>query len=318
MWTIVRLLCAGTFILATAHAQGLPEGLITVVVPFAAGGSADAAMRLYADAFARDTGHTLVIENRPGGGGVVAAMAVKTARPDGRTLRLADIGPDAILPSMQALDYDPIKDFRQITLLFTWPQFLVVPANSPADSVTELIALGHKKPAGLSFGSQGPGSGGDLLGTMFETATGTPLVHVPYKGGGPLSLDLATGRVDLAFTSYREMRSAKGEGKIKFLAVASADRSPALPDVPSMAELGYASVELSPWFGLDAPARTPDATINVLHDALAKVATSPDVISRLKDDAIELKIGSPSEFAKFIRSETQRFRTVIKSPMHAD
>lgn len=320
MITGLRLAVVALCVVCAAQAQDrFPSAPITVVVPFAAGGSADAAVRLFADVVGREIGESVIVENRGGGGGVVAAMAVKAARPDGYTLRLADIGPDAILPSMQAVNYDTLKDFRPITLLFSWPQFLVVPATSPAHNVAELIALAHAKPGGLSQGSQGVGSGGYLLGAMLQIATGAPLVDVPYKGGGPLALDLATGRLDFAFASYRESRAALEAGKETALAVASPHRSAALPQVPTMAEAGYPSVELAPWFGLVAPAGTPDSAIQKLHDAFAQAAKDPALAHRLSEDAIEIRIDTPEEFTAWIVSERARLGKIVKTiGVHGD
>jgi len=309
-----RILLALAALSGVAYAQQpFPAAPITIVVPFSAGGSADFATRLYADVVARSTGYRIVIEDRPCGGGVVTAMAVKAARPDGYTLRLADIGPDTVLPSMQTVDYDPLKDFRQITMLFSWPQFLVVPASSRANSVADVIALAKSRLHGLNCGTQGVGSGGDLLCAMFQMATKAPLVRVPYKGGGPLALDLTTGRIDMAFTAYREYRAAAADGKVKFLAIASPRRVPMLPAVPTIAEEGLPSVELSPWFGLDAPAGTPDAVIARLHDAFAAAAKDPVLNRRLAEDSIETRIDTPAEFAKFIASERARLGAVIKA-----
>lgn len=318
MWTWTRTaIGAAGFLLALvggAWAQAAyPSRPITIVLPFSAGGSADAAMRLYGELFSRNTGAHIVIENRGGGGGAIAAMSVKKAQPDGYTLRLADIGTDAILPLLQKQDYDPIKDFSPITLLLSWPQFLVVPATSPAHSVADVVALARSKPGGLSHGSQGAGSGGHLLGAMFQTATGATLVHVPYKGGGPLSIDLIGGRVDLAFTSYREMKPALADGRVRVIAVASPNRVSLLPDVPTMAEAGYPSVVLSPWFGLVAPTGTPEPIIRKLHDQFAKAATDPQIRKRLGEEAIEVHIGTPAEFRSLIVSETQRLSKVVNT-----
>lgn len=293
--------------------EKFPSGPVTIVVPFSAGGSADAAVRLFTAAAGRHTGEKFIVENRDGGGGVVAAMAVKSARPDGYTLRLADIGPEAILPNMQKLDYDPLKDFRPITQLFAWHQFLLVPSSSPAHSVADLIRLARAKPGGLSQGSQGVGSGGYLLGAMLRMAAGITIVDVPYKGGGPLALDLATGRLDLAFGAYREARSALAQGEERALAVASANRSAVMPQIPTMAEARYPTVELAPWFGLVAPAGTPDSVVKYLHEAFAISASDPYLQKRLGADAIEIKTGTPAEFAALIASEQLRLGKIVKA-----
>lgn len=310
----IRIVLALAILGGVAYAQQpFPAAPITIVVPFSAGGSADFATRLYSDVVGRSTGYRIVIENKPGGGGVVAAMAVKAARPDGYTLRLADIGPDTVLPSMQPVDYDPLKNFRQITMLFSWPQFLVVPASSPAKSVADVVALAKSKLHGLNCGTQGVGSGGDLLCAMFQMATKAPLVRVPYKGGGPLALDLTTGRIDMAFAAYREYRAAAADGKVRFIAVASPRRISVLPAVPTMGEAGLPSVELSPWFGLDAPAETPDAVIGKLHDVFAAAAKDGALSRRLTEEAIETRIDTPNEFAKFIAAERTRLGAVIEA-----
>lgn len=310
LWIVAVSLALGD--VATAQAQ-YPTAPVTIVLPFSAGGSSDVAMRLYADLVGRNTGQRFLIENRAGGGGAIAAMTVKNARPDGYTLRMSDIGADAILPHLQKLSYDPTKDFRPITILLSWPQFLTVPENNPANSVAELIALARSKPGGLSHGSQGVGSGGHLLGALFQIATKAPLIHVPYKGGGPLSLDLFAGRVEVAFTSYREIRPVLREHKVKILGIASPHRSPLLPQVPTMAELGYPSVELAPWFGLSAPAATPDAVVAKLHAEFAKAAKDPGVVRRLGEDAIEAQSSTPAEYGALIASESKRLGEVIKT-----
>jgi tripartite-type tricarboxylate transporter receptor subunit TctC len=316
MWTRTATGVVGALLalVGSAWAQApYPSRPITIVLPFSAGGSADAAMRLYGELFTRNTGTHVVIENRGGGGGAIAAMTVKKAQPDGYTLRLADIGADAILPLMQKQDYDPIKDFSPIAVLLSWPQFLIVPASSPAHTVADVVALARSKSSGLSHGSQGAGSGGHLLGAMFQMATGAPLVHVPYKGGGPLSIDLIGGRVDLAFTSYREAKPALADGRVRVIAVASPHRVSLLPDIPTMAEAGYPSIELSPWFGLVAPAGTPEPIIRKLHDEFAKAATDPQLRKRLGEEAIEVHSSTPAEFRSLIDSETQRLGKVVNT-----
>ena len=308
LWTAAAMLASVS--VAGAQAQ-YPSAPVTIVLPFSAGGSSDVAMRLYADLVGRNTGQRFLIDNRAGGGGTIAAMAVKNARPDGYTLRMSDIGADAILPHLQKLSYDPVKDFKPITVLLSWPQFLTVPENNPANSIAELIALSHSKPSGLTHGSQGVGSGGHLLGALFQIATKAPLIHVPYRGGGPLSLDLFTGRVDLAFTSYRELRPVLNEHKVKILGIASPHRSPLLPNVPTMAELGYPSVELAPWFGLSAPAATPDAVVIRLNAEFAKAARDPVIVRKLAEDAIEAQSSTPAEYGALIASESKRLGEVI-------
>ena len=175
------------------------------------------------------------------------------------------------------LSYDPIKDFRPITLMWSFPQLLAVPLDSPARSVAELVALAKSKPGGLSFASQGSGSGGHLLGEMFKVRTGANMVHIPYRGAGPAALDLAAGRVDFFFVSYSSVLPFLQAGKVRVIAVTSPKRLPALPDAPTMREVGFAGIELDAWFGLVAPAGTPDPVIDKLNAAFVQAVRDPDV-----------------------------------------
>jgi tripartite-type tricarboxylate transporter receptor subunit TctC len=294
-----------------AIAQDYPNRPITIVMQFPAGGTADAAIRLFADVVGRNLGARVIIDNRSGGGGTVAAMAVKQARPDGYTLRLIDIGADVILPLLQDVPYDPARDFAPITSVMSWGQFLMVPAASPAHDVKGLLALARS--GDLTYGSQGFGSGGHLLGAMFQMAAGAPLIHVPYKGGGPLTIDLIAGRIDMCFTSYREMRQHLADGKVRMLAQASPARSALVPEVPTFAELGIAGVELSPWFGLAAPAGTPADIVQTLAAAFAKAANDPGLLERLSREGIDVHVGTPAALAGLIAADRQRLGAVIKS-----
>jgi tripartite-type tricarboxylate transporter receptor subunit TctC len=313
-WT-APLIAIGGLLLASAigaHAQKLPDGPITVVIPFSAGGTSDVALRLFVDVIEHNTGRHIVIVNKPGGGGVIAAMAVKGATPDGTTIRLADIGTDAILPALQSVPYDSLKDFEPIALLMSWGQFITVPASSPAHNVKELVEYGKAKPGGLNMGSQGIGSGGHLLGAMFQTATGLKFTHVPFKGGQPLAIDLMAGRVDFAFNSYREMKAPLDEGKVRMLAAASAQRSKSLPDLPTLAEVGIKGVELSPWFGLVAPAGTPKPVVQAIHDAFEIACKDPQLQKRLLPLAIDSDVTTPESFAAYIASERDKYEKVVK------
>ena len=223
-----------------AAAELLSSRPITIVIPFTPGASADTIQRIVAKKVTENTGQILVVESRPGGGGAIGAAAVKQAPPDGHMLFQANAGTHAANVSLYpTLSYDPIKDFRPITLMWSFPQLLTVPLDSPAKSVAELVALAKSKPGGLSFASQGTGSGGHLLGEMLKARTGANMVHIPYRGAGPAALDLATGRVDFFFVSYSSVLSFLQAGKVRVLAVTSPKRLPALPDTPTMREVGF-------------------------------------------------------------------------------
>ena len=297
-----------------ATAELLSSRPITVVIPFTPGASSDTLQRIVNKKVAEDTGQTLVVESRPGGGGVVAAAVVKQAPPDGHTLFQGNAGTHAANASLYAtLPYDPIKDFRPITLLWSFPQLLAVPFDSPAKSVTELVALAKSRPAGLSFASQGTGSGGHLLGEMLKLRTGANMVHVPYRGAAPAGVDLAAGRVDFFFVSYSSLLPFLQSGKVRAIAVTSPQRLPVLPDAPTMTEAGFAGLALDAWFGLLAPAGTPDAVIDKLNAAFVQAVRDPQVIKQMTHQGAEGLASTPAEFATFIASETERFGKVVRA-----
>jgi tripartite-type tricarboxylate transporter receptor subunit TctC len=297
-----------------AAAELLSARPITIIIPFTPGASADTLQRIVARKVTENTGQTLVVESRPGGGGAIGAAAVKQAPPDGHTLFQANSGSHAANAALYStLPYDPIKDFRPITLMWRFPQLLAVPLDSPARSVAELVALAKAKPSGLSFASQGSGSGGHLLGEMLKVRTGANMVHVPYRGAGPGALDLAAGRVDFFFVSYSSVRPFLQAGKVRAIAVTSPERLPALPDAPTMREAGFAGIELDAWFGLVAPAATPDAVIDKLNAAFVQAVRDPDVLQQMSEQGAAAVTNTPTEFSAFIAAETERLGKIVKA-----
>ena len=299
---------------ADAAAQLLSSRPITIIIPFTPGASADTLQRIVGRKVGENTGQTLIVESRPGGGGAIASAAVKQAPPDGHTLLQANSGSHAANVALYpTLPYDPIKDFRPITLMWSFPQLLAVPAESPAKSVSDLVALAKSKPGGLSFASQGSGSSGHLLGEMLKVRTGANLVHVPYRGAGPAGLDLAAGRVDFFFVSYSSVLAFLQAGKVRALAVTSRKRLPALPDAPTMREAGFAGIELDAWFGLLAPAGTPDAVIGKLNAAFVQALRDPEVVRQFTDQGAEPAANTAAEFAAFIAAETERIGKIVRA-----
>jgi tripartite-type tricarboxylate transporter receptor subunit TctC len=299
---------------APATAELLSSRPITIIIPFTPGASADTLQRIVARKVSETTGQIIVVESRPGGGGAIGAAAVKQAPPDGHTLFQANSGTHAANASLYAtLPYDPVRDFRSVTLMWSFPQLLAVPRDSPARTVDELVALAKSKPGGLSFASQGTGSGGHLLGEMFKARTGANMVHIPYRGAGPAALDLATGRVDFFFVSYSSALSFLQAGKIRPLAVTSPKRMPTLPDAPTMREAGYAGIELDAWFGLVAPAGTPDAVVGKLNAAFVQAVRDPEVGKQMAEQGAEPAGTTPEEFAGFIASEIDRFGKIVRT-----
>jgi tripartite-type tricarboxylate transporter receptor subunit TctC len=311
---LAAFLTASPIASTDAVAELLSSRPISIVIPFTPGASSDTLQRLVAKKVTENTGQTIVVESRPGGGGAVGASAVKVASPDGHTLFQANAGSHAANPALYGtLSYDPIKDFRPITLMWSFPQLLAVPLDSPAKSVSELVALAATKPGGLSFASQGTGAGGHLLGEMLKARTGANMVHVPYRGAGPAALDLAAGRVDFFFVAYSSVLPFLQAGKVRLLGVSSPKRLPVLPDIPTMREVGFAGIELDAWFGLVAPAGTPDAVIGKLNAAFVQALRDPGVVQQITDQGAEAVTATPAEFAAFIASEIERMAKIVKS-----
>jgi len=287
---------------------------ITIVIPFTPGASSDTFQRLVAKKVSEDTGQLFVVESRPGGGGAVGALAVKQAVPDGYTLFQANSGTHAANVTLFAnLAYDPVKDFQPITLMWSFPQLLVVPREGGPKSVRELIELADAKPGGLSFGSQGTGSTGHILGEMFKARTGKKMVHVPYRGAGPAGLDVATGRLDFFFVSYSSILPFIQAGKVRVLAVNSAQRLKVTPEVPTLAELGFPGFEIVTWFGLVGPAGIPQPVVAKLHDAFATAVRDPQIAKQFEEQGADAVSNSPEAFAAFIASETDRFGDLVRS-----
>ncbi len=318
MRATIALTCALAAWLAAApiaSAQSdFPSRPITIVVPFPPGGSSDVVTRLVAQKVAENLKVSVVIDNRGGGGGVPAAIAIKQVAPDGYTLFLANNGLFAIMPALTAdIRFDPIKDFLPVTPLFSFPSVLVVPDQSPARTAKDLVALAKTKSGGLNFASQGVGSGGHILGEMLRLNSGAPFTHVPYRGAGPAVTDLTAGNVDLLFSSYVSAIGQVQAGKLRVLGWTALKRSPALPDVPTMAEAGFPGTELEIWQGIVAPLGTPAPILRKLHNEFVKAATSPDVVSKVATQAVEMYTTSPEDFAKLLASDVDRLGKVIRA-----
>jgi tripartite-type tricarboxylate transporter receptor subunit TctC len=299
--------------IAPAQSQSdFPSRPITIIVPFPPGGSSDTVTRLVAQKLGANLKTNVVIDNRGGGGGVPAALAMKQIAPDGYTVFLANNGLFAIMPALTDVRFDPVKDFQPITPLCTFPSVLVVPDGSPARSAKDLVELAKSKPGGLNFASQGVGSGGHVLGEMLRLISGAPFTHVPYRGAGPAVTDLAAGNVDLLFSSYVSAIGQVQAGKLRVLGWTAPKRSPTLPDVPTMAEAGYPGVELVVWHGIVAPLGTPPALVKKLNEEFVKAALSPDVVQKAAAQGVEMSNSSPEEFAKLLADDFDRLGKVIR------
>jgi tripartite-type tricarboxylate transporter receptor subunit TctC len=297
----------------TAQADEYPSRTITLIVPFPPGGSSDIVMRLLAQKVAESLKQTIVIDNRPGGAGNVAAMAIKNAPPDGYLLMMGHTGTHAINPSLYPdLRFDPVKDFQPITALISFNNILTVPEASPAKSAAELVALAKSKPEGLSYGSQGVGTGGHLLGELFAKHSGAKLVHVPYRGIAPAVTDTVAGRMDMLFASYVSTGPHVESGKLRILAIAGTQRHPRIPDIPTMPEAGFPEVQMEQWFGLFAPAGTPVAVIRKLNDEFVKALQSDDVKNKLLPQVVSIIPGKPEDLAAIVARDIVRLGKVVR------
>ena len=297
-----------------AHADAYPTRPIRLIVPFAAGGGNDTVARLVGDSLGKRLGQAVVVDNRPGAGGVVGAEAAARAPADGYTLFLGGVGSHAINPNLHKdLPYDPIKDFAAVSLLASAPLILVVHPSVPAQSVQELIAYAKSHPGKLNYASNGNGSSSHLAAVMFASMTGTDMVHIPYKGLSPALTDLLSGQDQLMFSSVVAILPHVRAGKLRALAVTSRKRMALLPDIPTIAESGVANYETSSWYGILAPAGTPPEIVRRLDDEIVEVLAQDDVRKALAREGAEPVGDTPEEFTAFIRAEKQRMGDVIKS-----
>lgn len=297
----------------SAHADAWPQRPIRLLVPYGPGGSSDVVARAVAVEMSRDLGQQVIVENKGGGQGSIATVEAARARPDGYTLILGHVGTLAVNPTMMPnLSYDPRRDFAPIILLAKLPMVFAVGAKVPAATLPEFVALARAKPGVLNYGSAGNGSAGHLAFEMLKTAAAIDVVHVPYKGTGAQVTDLLAGNIDAAAAGIPGLLPHAQAGKIKIVAVGSAQRLPILPDVPTVAEQGYPGFESSQWFGLLAPAGTPQEAISRLQAAAQRALQTNAVRQRLAHDAAEPSGAGPAEFAAFIDAEERRWSQVVK------
>ncbi len=298
----------------TALAQPWPARPIRMVVPYAAGGAADITARIIGHKMTETLGVAVVVENRGGANGGIGTDFVAKSAPDGYTLLLVASGPIVVNPSLyQKVPYDPIKDLAPVSQITSYQYALVVAANSPIKSVPDLIQRAKASPGKLSYGSTGIGGGGHLAGEQLGTMTGTSLTHVPYKGSAPALADLLGGQLSFTFDTVVTATPQIAGGKLRAFAVSGMKRASALPQLPTMNELGYKGFDITQFQGLFVPAKTDPAIIERLHQAVVQALRQPDVIRRLgTEGGNELVGSSPAEFAKLIKSDSAMYSKLIK------
>jgi tripartite-type tricarboxylate transporter receptor subunit TctC len=317
MRTSIKLVAAALIGLSVgtppARAQIYPSQPIRLIVPFAPGGGMETAVRMVVRKINLSGWPQLIIDNRPGGAGTIAAVATKQAAPDGYTLMLIALSTHAINVSIfPDLRYDPIKDFTPIVPLFSYPSVVAVPANSPARSLADLVEIARTRPGGISYASPGIGTVAHILGLMFENATKTKMVHVPYRGGGPVMTDLLAGRIDFIIQNPSNVTPNVRSGQLRALAVTSKTRLQDLPDVPTMAELGYPDVFLDGWFGIAGPAGLPDEVVRTIHDKFAAALTAPDLGATLAEQGWTVDLLPAGQFRELIKSDIIRLGNLLK------
>ncbi|MFJ1302940.1 Bug family tripartite tricarboxylate transporter substrate binding protein [Pseudomonadota bacterium AL_CKDN230030165-1A_HGKHYDSX7] len=299
--------------LPVAAKADYPDRPVNLLVPFSPGGGTDISARLLAAALQQKLGASVVVDNRPGAGGQIAADLVARAQPDGYTLLFANSGMLAINPWIYKLNAEPTKAFAPVSLFSDLPFVLVVPSTLPAKNVQELVGMARNAPGKHTFASSGTGGAPHLSGEIFQQATGTELMHVPYKGGGPAMTDLMAGRVDMLFASVLETMPYVSAGKLRALAVTGTARSPAMPDVPTIDEAGVRNAQSGSWTAVLAPAGTPQPVIDKLSRAIRDIAEDPAMKAKLEAQGAVAHGSTPKELADLAARERARYGEIIKS-----
>ena len=295
-----------------ALAQPYPQKNITLIVPFPPGGTTDVLARALGFELGKSLGQQVIIESKPGAGATLGADFVAKAKPDGYTLLMGAVHHTIATSVYRRLPYDFQKDLTPITIVALVPNVLVINPQIPANNVRELIALAKASPGKFTYGSNGLGTAQHLIGAQFEQLAGVSMLHVPYKGSGPLATDLLGGQINMSFDTITPVLPHIKAGKMRALAVTTANRSLALPDVPTLAESGLTGFDLGTWFGVLAPAGTPPEIINRLYSEMSKIIQSPNFKKRMDEIGANPVGNTPAQMAAQIKADTERFATLVK------
>ena len=321
MRTCIEVACACVLAISLpAMAQTYPSKPIRLVVPYPPGGGSDTIARPLSQKMSEDLGQQVIIDNRGGAGGNVGMEMVARAAPDGYTIVLALTAQLAVNVSLyRKLPYDPLRDYAPITLLGNGPYILVTHPSLPARSVKDLIALAKARPGQIAYASSGSGSGGHLAMELFKTMTGTDLLHIPYKGGGPALVDLLAGQVQALFSTQVAATPHIEAGRIRALGVSTAKRSALLPKIPTIAEAGVPGYDSGVWYAILAPAGTPRDVVNKLNSEIVRVLKVPDYHKLLMFAGIDAIGSTPEELSAYIKSEITKYAKVVKdAKLHVD
>ena len=295
------------------HSQTYPTRPVRMLVTFSAGSQADVLARLVGAKLAENSGQQVVVDNRPSAGGIVAGVIVMNATPDGHTLVLHSNAFAVSAALYTKLPYDPLKDFAPVGQVASVPYVLVVAPGLGVKSVRELIALAKQKPGQFSFGSAGTGSGTHMAGEQFKFMSGIDVVHVPYKGTPEALVDTMAGRIQYWLSPLGPAMSLIKEGRLLALGVSTAQRTPVLPDVPTIAEAGLAGFEFDAWFGIFAPGRTPRAIVTQINEAISRIVNVPELKERMRLQGVVLKSSTPEEFSKLVADDVATLSKVVKA-----
>ncbi len=297
-----------------AIAQSWPAKAVRIVVPFAPGGTADTLGRLVAGRLGESFGQSFVVDNRPGAGGALGLDIVARSAPDGYTLGVSGIGPLVIAPVLASKPaYDAMKDFTHIALFGGPPSALAVNPAVPAGNLREFIALARVRPGSISYGSAGNGSTGNLLGELFSRLAGIEIVHVPYRGGSAAVVDVVSGNIQAISTAVTTASGQIRAGKLRVLAMSSAERLREYPEVPTFRELGYPELTATVWFSLSGPAGMPAPVVALLNAEVRRILLLPDVRVRLRNEEIQPGALDPAAFTEFVAAELRRWTPIVRS-----
>jgi tripartite-type tricarboxylate transporter receptor subunit TctC len=303
----------GSVTLATAQ-DAFPTRPLNLIVPFPAGGSTDLVARVIAEKMGGILGQQIVVDNRGGAGGNVGSAAAAKAEPDGYTLLMGTVATHAINSALyKKMPYDPMTDFAPVSLLVIVPNVLVVNPDFPAENVAELIALAKEKPGELSYASSGNGTPLHLSGELFKSMAGVDIVHIPYKGAGPALVDVIGGHVPIMFDNLPSSTEYMKAGKLRGLAVTTAERAASMPDLPTIAESGLPGYETYTWNALFAPAGTPPEVLAELNEAAVAAVQDPDVQAKLKDMGASVVGSTPEQLAEHVEAEMAKWAPVVKA-----
>ena len=302
------------FLHSPSRAQDFPHRPITILVGLAAGGVSDVMARLYAEAASKRIGQSIIVENRPAASGAVAAAALQNAAPDGYTLLLFSGSQHATVPAMSSTaTYDPVKGAQPISVLFNFTAVVGVPADSPVNSIAELVEFGKAKAGGLNFGSPGVGTPSHLAAAKLVAAAKAPAQFVHYKGGSPMMTDLLGRRLDVAWPSAPLAKSFLTDGKVKAIAVDGQQRWSIIPDVPTLQEAGFGDASVANWFAIAAAPGTPPAVINRLNAAFAEAGRDPELKRKVEDLGLSVATSTPEELGRLMAKEASDIRELVNT-----